>query len=128
MRSLGSPPAHSHAAILLVPALNAMFDIATARLIATQNHPPPIIPTLLIALTCLAATLAGYGLAGSTTRNIFHRTLFALVMTATIVLITDLEYPRRGYIRIDTADEALLELARRLGSYDLGLSPPPARR
>jgi len=112
IRSLESSPVASHAAILLIPALNAMFDIASARLIATTNHPPQIIPTLLIAMTCLAATLAGYGLAGGTTRNIFHRMLFALVMTATIVLITELEYPRQGYIRIDAADEALIDLAR----------------
>lgn len=98
--------------ILLLPALNSMFDIATTRYLATENHPPPIISTLLIVMTFLAAILAGYGMASGETRNRFHRVIFALVMTFTITVITDLEYPRRGFIRVDTADEALVNLAR----------------
>lgn len=108
--SFQASPSASQAPILLIPALNAMFDIAESRFLATQNHPPPIISTLLIGMTFLAATLAGYGMAGATARNRFHRILFALVMTLTIAVIADLEYPRRGLIRIDRADTALERL------------------
>jgi len=51
-------------------------------------------------------------MASGDSRNRFHRVVFALVMTLTITVITDLEYPRRGLIRIDAADEALVQLAR----------------
>jgi hypothetical protein len=111
LNALHAPSSPTQTPILLVPALNAMFDIAETRLLATENHPPPIISTLLIGMTYLAATLAGYGMGGSQTRNRFHRILFALVMTLTLTVITDLEYPRRGLIRVDPADEALVRLA-----------------
>jgi len=120
LRSFQASPSASQAPILLIPALNAMFDIAESRFLATQNHPPPIISTLLVGMTFLAATLAGYGMVHTTTRSRFHRILFALVMTLTIAVIADLEYPRRGFIRVDVADEALQRLAQ---SFNAGQAP-----
>jgi hypothetical protein len=116
LKSFQVSPRASQSPIVVLPALNSMFDIANSRILAIQNHPPPIISTLLIGLTFLSAILAGSGMASNKTRNRFHRILFALVMTMTIVVIADLEYPRRGFIRIDAADEALVHLARSLSA------------
>jgi len=37
------PEAPASAAMLLLPALNAMIDITTTRKAASQNHPPPVV-------------------------------------------------------------------------------------
>jgi len=103
----GAPPA---AAVLLLPALNAMIDITTTRTMATQMHPPTIIFAMLFGLALASGLLAGYGMAGAKTRNWLHMIGFAAVMAASVYVILDLEFPRLGLIRIDAFDQALVDL------------------
>jgi hypothetical protein len=56
--------------------------------------------------------LAGYGMAGSGTRNWLHMLIFAAMMTIAVYVILDLEYPRFGLIRVDATDQVLLDLRR----------------
>ncbi len=79
------------AATLFLPALNDMFDITTTRAVATETHPPTIVFAMLVALALLCATLAGYDLAESRTRNWLHIVGFAAIMTITLYVIIDLE-------------------------------------
>jgi hypothetical protein len=104
------PDAAAHAAMLLLPALNAMIDITTTRAVAQQNHPPRIIFVLLATLSLVSALLAGYVMCATTVRSWFYMLLLAVSMTATFYVILDLEYPRLGMIRIDDADKVLVEL------------------
>jgi len=106
-RAEGAPPA---AAILLLPALNAMIDITTIRTMATQIHPPRIVFVMLVGLALAASLLAGYGMTGSRIHSWFHMLGFALVMAIAVYVILDLEYPRLGLIRLDAFDQALVEL------------------
>src|SRR5258705_4631674 len=53
------PESRPGAELLVVPALNQMFDIATVRVVATQIHPPLIVYEMLIALALASALLAG---------------------------------------------------------------------
>lgn len=87
-----------------------MFDITSTRAMATRMHPPPIIFAMLATLALAAATLVGYGMAGDRSRNWLHILGFAIVMALTIYVIIDLEYPRLGFIRIDAADQMLIDL------------------
>jgi hypothetical protein len=96
--------------MLLLPALNNMFDIVSTRAMATRMHPPPIVFVMLVALILAGATLVGYGMAGGQSRNWLHILGFATVMTLTAYVIVDIEYPRFGLIRVDAADEMLMEL------------------
>jgi hypothetical protein len=105
-RESGSQPLTT----MLLPALNNMFDIASTRAMATRMHPPPIVFVMLAALTLAGATLVGYGMAGGKSRNWLHILGFAAVMALTTYVIIDLEYPRLGLIRVDAADEMLMEL------------------
>jgi hypothetical protein len=105
-RGSGSQPAH----VLLLPALNAMIDITTTRSMATQMHPPSIIYIMLGILTLAGAMLVGYGMAGGRARNWLHGISFAVVMAAAVYVILDIEYPRFGLIRVDAADQVLVEL------------------
>jgi hypothetical protein len=97
-------------AMLLLPALNSMFDIAATRTAAAWRHPPPVVYVLLVVLALASALLAGYAMAGARSRSLLHMTMFALIMAASIYVILDLEYPRAGFIRIDDADRPLILL------------------
>lgn len=98
------------AAMLLLPALNAMFDIATTRALAMRIHPPEIIFVMLLGLALASALLVGYGMADSKERNWLHMLGLAFVMSFAIYVILDIEYPRFGFIRVDGFDQALVQL------------------
>jgi hypothetical protein len=95
---------------LLMPALNEMIDVTTTRAVAAETHPPDVVYAMLVALALLCSLLAGYDMAESRTRNWLHVVGFALIMTFTLYVIVDLEYPRLGFIRIDKADRILIDL------------------
>ncbi|MET0988379.1 MAG: DUF4239 domain-containing protein [Steroidobacteraceae bacterium] len=95
---------------LLLPALNAMFDIASTRAMAGRTHPPLIIFIMLVAVVLAGATFVGYGMAGGRSRSWLHVLGFAIVMTLTVYVIIDLEYPRVGLIRVDAADQMMTVL------------------
>ena len=98
------------AATVLLPALNAMFDIANTRFWATQLHPPMLIFALLGTLALVCSLLAGYGMGGGKDRNWIHTLGFALILTLTVYVIVDMEYPRMGFIRVDSFDQALVDV------------------
>jgi hypothetical protein len=103
-----APP---QATIVVVPALNQMIDITTARAIAALTHTPKLIFSVLLILGLVCSMLAGYVLAYTNTGNVrLHVVAFAVVVTLTIYLIFDLDYPRFGIIRLDFADQGLIDL------------------
>jgi hypothetical protein len=97
-------------ALLLLPALNEMFDITTTRTVALQTHTPGLVLGLLCAVALASALLVGHAIAGATAQSWTHVVIFAVVLTATIYVIVDLEYPRAGLIRIQAIDRLLAEL------------------
>jgi hypothetical protein len=104
------PGAHPDAGKLLLPALNAMFDITTMRTMAARSHPPIIIYALLILLGLGCALLAGYRMAEGKQRNWVHSIGFIAIMGVSLFVILDMEYPRLGFIRLDAYDQVLAEL------------------
>jgi hypothetical protein len=106
------PEAPAHAAMLVLPALNEMIDITTTRVMATRNHPPLIVFLLLGALSLVGALLVGYGTSPNKDRSWFHTVVFAAILSLTVWVIVDLEFPRLGLIRVDAADQVLLELRK----------------
>lgn len=65
---------------------------------------------MLLALA--GGLLAGYGMAEGRGRNWLHMAAFALTMALAVYVILDLEYPRLGLIRVDSADQVLVDLRR----------------
>jgi hypothetical protein len=106
------PEAPSQAAMLVLPALNEMIDITTTRVMATRNHPPSAVFLLLGGLSLVGALLVGYGTSPNKHRSWFHTVLFAAILSLTVSVIVDLEFPRLGLIRVDAADQVLLDLRR----------------
>jgi hypothetical protein len=94
----------------LLPVLNDMFDIVTTRTTAAQSHPPFILFAMLGFLALAAALFAGHGMSTSKTRSWIHILGFAAVLTITVYVIMDMEYPRVGMIRVDNFDEVLMDL------------------
>jgi hypothetical protein len=110
MAAMRLPGASSQATMLLTPALNEMIDITATRVMATRNHPPNVIFVLLGVLSLVGAMLVGYGTSTNKDRSWFHQVTFALVISLSIYVIVDLEYPRLGLIKIDGADQALIDV------------------
>ena len=98
------------APMLLLPALNAMFDISNTRIWMTQMHPPLVIFALLIALSLCCSFFAGYGMSAAPNRNWLYSIGFALVLSGAVLVIVDLEFPRLGVIRLDNFDRAIVDV------------------
>jgi len=95
---------------LVLPAINTMLDITTTRAVANQTHPPAAVYGMLVVLALICAGLAGYGMSGDARVRRTLSIAFATVLTATIYVIVDLEFPRAGFIRIDAADQLLVDV------------------
>jgi len=95
---------------LILSSLNAMFDITTTRTVAAQTHLPWVIVSLLAVLPLICALLAGLDAATNPQRSWLRIIGFALMVSITVFVILDLDYPRVGLIRIDTFDRVLIEL------------------
>jgi hypothetical protein len=110
LESLAASANSQPATMLLLPALNSMFDITTVRTGAALNHPPSAIYWLLYALALLGGALAGYDSATTKDRDWMHATIFAITLAGAVYVILDLEYPRLGLIRVDQFDQPLVDL------------------
>ena len=95
---------------LVLSSLNEMIDITTTRTVASQTHPPALIFWVLILMVLAGALLAGFGTAGSKRRTWLHTIGFAALMTISIYVILDLEFPRFGMIRVDSLDQLLVDV------------------
>ncbi|MNX29062.1 hypothetical protein D3C86_591850 [compost metagenome] len=100
---------------LYVAAVNDMFDVATAQTVAQKVHPPLATYLFLGFLTLVCACLIGLNLAEAKGNSLFHRIVYAVVMTAAIYIIVDFEFPRIGAIRIDQSDALLMAQREAMG-------------
>lgn len=96
----------------VLPPTNEMFDLSTSRLMAAQKHPPVAVFVMLGLLVLVSSLLAGYGMAKAERQSTLHLFGFAAIMALSVYLILDIEYPRLGIIRIDSFDEAVIELRK----------------
>ena len=104
-----SPGANVDATKILLPALNAMIDISNTRRNAFNMHPPEVVFLLLFLFSGGAAFLGGYSMSVHG-RSWFHMFALALAVTLTIYATLEIEYPRRGLIRLTDTDKTLIEL------------------
>jgi hypothetical protein len=101
--------------VVVLPALNAMFDIATTRLAATQMHPPGIVYVVLAFISLVCGLLAGYEMGATDVASRLHMIVLALVLSFTFYVTLDFEYPRLGLIRIDDFDNLLIQVRAWMG-------------
>jgi hypothetical protein len=99
-----------HTPMLVLTSLNAMFDTATMRTEASKMHPPKVIVAMLGVLALASSLLAGYDMANRRPWLSLHPIAFALVLSVTVYVIVDLEYPHLGMIQIKDSEEVLVSL------------------
>jgi hypothetical protein len=104
------PNADRHAGEVLLPAINDMINISTARVMALQAHPPRIIFELLFVLGLICSLLAGYHMASGRKWNWLHMFSFTAITVIVVYVILDVEYPRGGLIHLQNADQLLVRL------------------
>ncbi len=104
-----SPGGSPDATKLLLPAVNDMIDITAVRQNAFHMHPPPVIFFLLFILSTCSAFVAGYGIT-TPARTWFYSGALALTVTLTVYATLEIEYPRRGFIRLISNDDTFLQL------------------
>ncbi len=95
---------------LVIQSINQMIDLTTTRMVALQIHPPTPVYLLLAVLVLACSMLAGYETAARKTRSWIHVLGFAVIVSGSILLILDYEYPRFGFIRVDATDQVLVDL------------------
>jgi hypothetical protein len=94
---------------LLLPAINDMIDITSTRQNAFNMHPPEVVYWLLFVFSGGAALMAGYSMKAGP-RDWMYSVALALAVTLTVYTILDVEYPRRGLIRLQQLDQTLISL------------------
>ncbi len=110
--SVAATARQSSAAVttLVLSSVNTMIDVTTTRLVALETHPPPAIYLALAAVVLASSVLAGYAMAKSGRRNWPHMLIYAGTLAFAVYLIFDLDHPRLGLVRIDSADHFLVDL------------------
>jgi hypothetical protein len=109
LAAASAPGANVDATKILLPALNTMIDITATRRNAFNMHPPEVVFLLLFVFSGGAAFLGGYSMAVHG-RSWFHMFALALAVTLTIYATLEIEYPRRGLIRLTETDKTLIDL------------------
>lgn len=92
----------------LIPALNAMIDVTTTRRAAGESTIPDSIMYFLFILCCCSAFLLGYDHKDEIDWIIV--TGFAIMLSATVFNIIDLDRPRSGLINMDRPNQKIVEL------------------
>lgn len=96
--------------MLLLPALNSMFDITSVRMAATEDHPPIEVFAMLGLIALASSAMAGYQLVGTQRPSTRHIIGYVVILSISIYVILDLEFPRLGIIRVDRFDHYLVDV------------------
>jgi hypothetical protein len=101
--------------VIVLPALNAMFDIASSRVAATQMHPPMIVYIVLAGISLVCGFLVGFEMGATPSPSRAHMVVLAAILSLTFFVILDFEYPRLGVIRIDDFDQLIAAVRATMG-------------
>jgi hypothetical protein len=93
----------------MVPALNAVIDIVSARDASRVNVVPRLIMYVLALLTLMSSFLAGYGSKGHE-RNLMLVFAFTVMTTLALYLVIELDRPRQGFINLDDVEQLMINL------------------
>jgi hypothetical protein len=103
-------PGGEHAQLLLLPALNEMFDVVDRERLAWRLHPPLVVFAMLFLSALAASLFAGYALSHGPARNWLFIVGFAAMISIVTYVIIEIEFPRVGVVRVNAMDQALAQL------------------
>ena len=103
-------------AALFTASLNDVIDLDAKRQAASRNHVPQSVWLLLLVVSMTVTAVTGYttGL-GESGRQLLSMFVLPLLFTVVIVIISDLDHPRRGLITV--SQQSMLDLQRLLQKY-----------
>jgi hypothetical protein len=97
---VGARPATT---LAILPPVNEVLDMHTTRVASARKHLPYLVLGLLIFCSSVSLSVIGYGAGvGRRRRTLLNLSVALLIGTALWITI-DLDYPRRGMIRLNDA-------------------------
>ncbi len=112
--ALGEKDPRSITSGMFIQSLNEVIDLHSKRLTALENHVPEIILLLLYFVGVVAMGLIGYGCGLGERRSFLVTTMAATLIAVVMMVIIDLDRPRRGLIKV--SQQRLLDLKGSLKS------------
>src|SRR5215203_2530068 len=100
---------YSVASMQMIPALNSMIDITTTRHYSNIVHLPDTIIYLLFLLSCTCTFYIGYSSASKEKFDWMLAVIFCLLTSMVVFVVFDLDRPRRGFIKLDEMNNAIIE-------------------
>lgn len=96
----------------ILPAISTMSDASDTQRLSQALHPPKLIMGLLATLTIVGSLVSGYIMGIEKKRDWFLTILFVVLMAASFAVILDLEYPRLGFINLDSVEAELVSIRK----------------
>lgn len=87
----------------VLPPVNDVIDLLAVRNATTDRHLPTAVLVLLFACSFVSLLLIGYGCGRDQKRQLLAAGSFAFLVAAALSVTIDLDYPRRGLIRINAS-------------------------
>ncbi len=107
-----SPPNGVHGPTAqMVPALNAMYDIATVRQMGELERVPDSIVLMLLVVSLASGFYLGYT-SPESKLDWLVAVGFCLLTSVVVYITLDLDRPRRGFINLEGSHAAMLELRK----------------
>lgn len=97
------------ARLLILPTLNQMYDIVTARWLAALTHTSTWVIIMFALITIICSILSGFRMAKDGQFSWKYALLFSLTISFTLYIILDFEYVRVGMIQLDSFEDILIE-------------------
>ena len=85
---------------LFIQSLNDVIDLHDKRVTAMGNHVPESIFIVLLIVATLSLGLVGYGAGIGKDRSLLPTVISVILISSVILLIMDLDRPRRGLIKV----------------------------
>jgi len=93
----------------MIPAVNDMIDIVTTRDAGRISRVPRLVLFVLLGLVLISSFVLGSDYNGKK-RNKILIFSYALAMTLTLDLITELDRPREGLINLNAVEQKMIDL------------------
>jgi hypothetical protein len=99
---------------VLLPVITHVFETAQLRRGANEKHPPKIVFGMLYGFGLVGSLLAGFSMASSKAPSRVHLIAFAVALSFALFVLTNVEFPRLGLIRVDFFDHFLTDVEARM--------------
>jgi hypothetical protein len=100
---------------LFIQTLNEMIDQQGKRLAALRNRVPNIVMLALFGIAAVATAFTGYGRGLEARRTRLPLYLMALLLSAVILLILDLDRPTTGFIEV--SQQPMIDTAASIAAF-----------